>query len=209
MWVDRGSTAVFLSHHYSPLFFSLSASHSSALWLRRSGGINKGGPHSFTSKHTLAAARTQDNVRGSSPNAIKAREIRLPEREESNIHSPGRKWQRIQWQDRDRGRGDAGGGHLIVWLRWNEAPLSEPHSDAERPQKSQQKPRWLLRLNSSFPGPCMNLHLVKVSLDFLPGRKRLHIFSSFSSTLKSVGFLPSGALHCCHSDRIRQRQACL
>lgn len=76
VWVDLGSTAVFLSHHYSLsgfLFFSFFA----ARWLWRSGEINKGGSYSFCLKHTWAEAHTLDNVCGSGRNAIRASEICL------------------------------------------------------------------------------------------------------------------------------------
>lgn len=90
VWVDWGSTAVFLSHHYS-LFFS--ASHSSALWLRRSGEINKGSLHSFALKHTLAVPHTQDNVRGSSLNAIRGSKICLTEPQQNNLYWPVKRFE--------------------------------------------------------------------------------------------------------------------
>lgn len=81
-----------------PLFFS--ASHSSALWLRRSGEINKGGLHSFALKHTLAVPHTQDNARGSSLNAIRGSEICLMEPQQNNLRWPVKRFMNTEvWQE--------------------------------------------------------------------------------------------------------------
>lgn len=59
------------------------------------GRSTKGCLHSFPLKHTLAVAHTQDNVRGSSLNAIRGSEICLTEPQQNNLHTPVKRFQNI------------------------------------------------------------------------------------------------------------------
>lgn len=216
VWVDWGSTAVFLSHHYSLLSPPPlpSASHSSALWLRRSGEINKGGPHSFTLKHTLAVAHTQDNVRGSSRNAIRGSEICPTELQENIVHSPVKEKRTEYNSTTRRGGGDGEGRDLIFdsvkWTVFVRATLRlNGFQKLKNPEKSAQV-QMVIEIEQQLINPMHESALSKgLLVFFLALLRQLSIFSFLGSTLNSEGCLPAGTLHCCHSDRIRQRQAAL